>query len=98
MMALTERAEYFLACSSSSATSVKPVANRMEYFARRIHLVSGGARSLESSPFFGVFVQTWTKYPYFSVAQLVAQFAEGFCTVKRRRFNDLGEMKACLQS
>jgi hypothetical protein len=24
--------------------------------------------------------------------------SRGFCTVKRRRFNDLGEMKACLQS
>src|SRR5580698_3837606 len=24
--------------------------------------------------------------------------SRGFCTVKRRRFSDLGEMKACLQS
>jgi hypothetical protein len=24
--------------------------------------------------------------------------SRGFCTMKRRRFNDLGEMKACLQS
>src|SRR5467141_774453 len=31
-----------------------------------------------------------------SVAQLVAQFAEGFAL--RRRFNGLGEMMACLQS
>jgi len=44
-------------------------------------VVSGGARSLESSPFFGVFVQTSTKY-FISVAQLVAQFAEGFALLK----------------
>ncbi len=33
---------------------------------------------LESSSFFGVFVQTWTKHPYlYRVAHLVAQLVEG---------------------
>jgi len=57
---------------------------------------SGGARSLESSPFLGVFVQTWTKCLIFC-SQSVAQFAEGL-HCEETRFNDLGEMKACLQS
>src|SRR5882724_8469471 len=60
-------------------------------------VVSGGARSLEWSPFFGVFVQTSTKYFIFR-SPISSPICRGFCTMKRRRFNDLGEMKACLQS
>ncbi len=59
-------------------------------------VVSGGARSLESSPFFGVFVQTSTKYFIFR-SPISSPICRGVCTVKRRRFNGLGEMMACLQ-
>lgn len=51
---------------------------------------------LESSPFFGVSVQI---LKYLMVCSPISSpTSRGFCTMKRRRFNDLGEMKACLQS
>jgi len=51
---------------------------------------------LESSPFFGVSVQIWTKY-LMVCSPISSPTSRGFCTVKRRRFNELDEMTACLQ-
>jgi hypothetical protein len=52
---------------------------------------------LGSSSFFGVFVQTSTN-TVMVCSPISSPTSRGFCTVKRRRFNDLGEMKTCLQS
>jgi len=52
---------------------------------------------LGSSSFFGVFVQTSTN-TLMVCSPISSPTSRGFCTVKRRRFNDLGEMKTCLQS
>lgn len=38
------------------------------------------------------------KVPFTFCSPISSPICRGFCTVKRRRFNDLGEMKVCLQN
>jgi hypothetical protein len=75
-----------------------PVCFQVNYVKGEFSLVCFRWCSLESVSIFPGIRASLDEVTLSSAAQLVAPICRAFCTVKRRRPNDLGEMKACLQS